>query len=642
MAGLIVREDVDAVRDRSRLEDIVGQHVTLRNAGVGALKGLCPFHDEKTPSFHVRPQLGRWHCFGCNEGGDAISFVQKLDGLSFTEAVEYLATGLGIQLRYEDGDGPTQRVDVGLRQRILDANRNAAKYFVEMLRSANGKPAQDFLTERGFDAAAVASFGIGFAPLGWHGLVTYLNKLGFKNEELLAAGLVSQSERGLYDRFRGRVIWPIKDVTGEYIGFGARKLFEDDNGPKYLNTPETAVYKKSQVLYGLDAAKKEIARNKQIVIVEGYTDVMAAHLAGIKTAVATCGTAFGHDHVRIARRMLGQGGSNDGVMLADGKSLGGEVIFTFDGDAAGKKAALKAFSEDQNFSAQTYVAISPQNMDPCELWQKHGPQALQDLISSRRPLFEFVLRTILNEFDLNTVEGRINALQRSAQVVYGIKDTTLRSEYVRVLAGWLGLEVAVVQSEVRKSQSQGAARRNRGPIGEQLPPGASQAVSSQRRGGANNVGRGFVQLQELVLQGSLQAPDKVLQDVFDSISSEVFSDPAFRRVHELMIEVGGVKVGAGAQKKWLADIYDLADEQIKPVIDALTLKALPHDNTETLGAFLQGVLLSFLEKCIGREIQQRKGALQRLDQALDADAYHLAFTELIELEAQRRELLNLL
>lgn len=638
MAGLIVREDVDAVRDRSRIEDIVGQYVTLRNAGVGALKGLCPFHDEKTPSFHVRPQLGRWHCFGCNEGGDVISFVQKIDSLSFAEAVEYLATGAGIQLRYEDGDGPTQRVDVGLRQRILDANRNAAKYFVEMLRSASGKPAQDFLTERGFDSAAVASFGIGFAPLGWHGLITYLNKLGFKNEELLAAGLVSQSERGLYDRFRGRVIWPIRDVTGEYIGFGARKLFDEDNGPKYLNTPETAVYKKSQVLYGLDTAKKEIARNKQIVIVEGYTDVMAAHLAGVKTAVATCGTAFGHDHVRIARRMLGQGGSSDGVMLADGKSLGGEVIFTFDGDAAGKKAALKAFSEDQNFSAQTYVAISPQNMDPCELWQKHGPQALQELISSRRPLFEFVLRTILNEFDLNTVEGRINALQRSAQVVYGIKDTTLRNEYVRVLAGWLGLEVAVVQNEVRKTQSRGTGRQGAGP----LAPQGLNAGASERGGGAHSTSRGFVQLQELVLQGALQAPDKVLQDVFDSISSEVFSNPAFRRVHELMIEVGGVKVGAGAQKKWLADIYELADEQTKTIIDALILKALPHDNTETLGAFLQGVLLSFLEKCIGFEIQQRKGALQRLDQTLDADAYHLAFTELIELEAQRRELLDLL
>ena len=638
MAGLIVREDVDAVRDRSRIEDIVGQYVTLRNAGVGALKGLCPFHDEKTPSFHVRPQLGRWHCFGCNEGGDVISFVQKMDSLSFAEAVEYLATGAGIQLRYEDGDGPTQRVDVGLRQRILDANRNAAKYFVEMLRSASGKPAQDFLAERGFDSAAVASFGIGFAPLGWHGLITYLNKLGFKNEELLAAGLVSQSERGLYDRFRGRVIWPIRDVTGEYIGFGARKLFDEDNGPKYLNTPETAVYKKSQVLYGLDAAKKEIARNKQIVIVEGYTDVMAAHLAGVKTAVATCGTAFGHDHVRIARRMLGQGGSSDGVMLADGKSLGGEVIFTFDGDAAGKKAALKAFSEDQNFSAQTYVAISPQNMDPCELWQKHGPQALQELISSRRPLFEFVLRTILNEFDLNTVEGRINALQRSAQVVYGIKDTTLRNEYVRVLAGWLGLEVAVVQNEVRKTQSRGTGRQSAGP----LAPQGLNAGASERGGDAHSTSRGFVQLQELVLQGALQAPDKVLQDVFDSISSEVFSNPAFRRVHELMIEVGGVKVGAGAQKKWLADIYELADEQTKTIIDALILKALPHDNTETLGAFLQGVLLSFLEKCIGFEIQQRKGALQRLDQTLDADAYHLAFTELIELEAQRRELLDLL
>ncbi len=364
MAGLIKREDVETVRARARIDEIVGEHVALRPAGVDSLKGLCPFHDERTPSFHVRPQIGRWHCFGCNEGGDVISFVQKLDGLGFTEAVEYLAARTGVQLRYEEGSGPRRGVDAGSRQRLLDAHRVAAQFYAEQLTSPEGAVAREFLAERSFDRGAAEQFGVGFAPTGWDALLRHLRGRGFTEGELTASGLVSQGQRGIYDRFRGRLIWPIRDVTGETIGFGARRLFEDDQGPKYLNTPETALYKKSQVLYGIDLARREIAKHRQIVVVEGYTDVMAAHLSGVTTAVATCGTAFGEDHVRVVRRMLGDTSARAGVQLSSGASLGGEVIFTFDGDAAGQKAALRAFGEDQRFFAQTFVAIEAQGLDP--------------------------------------------------------------------------------------------------------------------------------------------------------------------------------------------------------------------------------------------------------------------------------------
>lgn len=292
--GLIRRSDVDLVRERARLDEVVSEHVTLRTAGIGSMKGLCPFHDEKTPSFNIRPQLGHWHCFGCGEGGDVISFVQKINHLSFVEAVEMLAGRYGVQLQYEDaGQGRGNRPDFGTRRRLLDAHAIAEEYYREQLGTPAAEVGRRFLTERGFDQDAAAHFGVGFAPEGWDSLTGVLRSRGFTEAELTASGLVSQGQRGVYDRFRGRLVWPIRDITGNTIGFGARRLLDSDQGPKYLNTPETAIYHKSSVLYGLDIARKAISSQHRVVVVEGYTDVMAAHLAGVTTAVASCGTAFG-------------------------------------------------------------------------------------------------------------------------------------------------------------------------------------------------------------------------------------------------------------------------------------------------------------------------------------------------------------
>ena len=308
MAGLIKREDIEAVRDRAKIEDVVGEHVTLKSGGVGSMKGLCPFHDEKTPSFHVRPQLGLWHCFGCGEGGDVISFVQKINSLSFTEAVEYLAGRVGVQLHYEEGSGKVRHgVEPGTRQRLLDANRLAQEWFTQQLATPAAQAARDFLTGRGFDRRAAAHFGCGYAPAGWDNLANHLRSNGYTERELVESGLCSQGGQNgarVYDRFRDRLIWPIRDVTGATVGFGARRLSEEDKGPKYLNTPETAIYHKAQVLYGLDLAKKEIARSSSIVVVEGYTDVMAAHLSGVTTAVATCGTVIACGAVVVPLTLL--------------------------------------------------------------------------------------------------------------------------------------------------------------------------------------------------------------------------------------------------------------------------------------------------------------------------------------------------
>ncbi|HPM52811.1 MAG TPA: DNA primase, partial [Rhodoglobus sp.] len=430
MAGLIKRSDIDEVRSRTNLADIVGDYVSLKSAGVGSMKGLCPFHEERSPSFHVRPQVGFYHCFGCGEGGDVFTFLQKMDHVSFSEAVERMAARIGYELHYEDGGAAT---DHGVRARILAANQAAAEFYVAQLTTDEAEPARRFLGERGFDSSAAQRFGLGFAPRGG-ALGRSLAALGYTEEELISAGLLGRGDRGdVYDRFRGRLIWPIRDATGATLGFGARKLLDDDGGPKYLNTPETVVYHKSQVLYGLDLAKRDIARGRQVVVVEGYTDVMACHLAGVTTAVATCGTAFGVDHIKLVRRMIGD------VDNADTTGTG-EVIFTFDPDEAGQKAASRAFAEEHRFAAQTFVAVAPDGLDPCDLRLNRGDDAVRRLVKTRRPLFEFKIRRELAAHDLETVEGRVAALRAAAPVVASIRDQALSVGYVRNLAGWLGMD----------------------------------------------------------------------------------------------------------------------------------------------------------------------------------------------------------
>lgn len=635
---MIEREDVDKVRERTRIEEIVGEHVALRSAGVGSLKGLCPFHDERTPSFHVRPHVGRWHCFGCGEGGDVISFIMKLDGLGFAEAVEYLAGRAGITLRYVDGGGQRRGDEPGKRQRLLEANRVAAEFYAEQLLTPAAAAGREFLAQRSFDRDAAQLFGVGFAPSGWDGLLRHLRGRGFTEPELVASGLVSQGQRGVYDRFRGRLIWPIRDVTGETIGFGARKLFEEDQGPKYLNTPETAVYQKSKVLYGIDLARRSIAKERQIVVVEGYTDVMAAHLSGVTTAVATCGTAFGSEHVRVVRRMMGDGSAGAGVQLASGVSTGGEVIFTFDGDAAGQKAALRAFGEDQKFSAQTFVAVSPDGLDPCDLRLQRGPHAIVDLVRGRVPLFEFVLRTAVEQHDLNTAEGRVAALRQSVPIVAQIRDIALRGEYARTLAGMIGIDHAQVDAALAAASR--AAGRSGAPR-TQGGPAPSGVISHGRAGGPSRASDPVVRLEREVLEAVLQHPDLVPIDLFDAMDSGAFTIPVARSVHDAIRAAGGV----GAVKEltpaqWLDRVSEAAPEAVRATIDELAVTPLPADRAETVEGYVRGVVTSLVDMLYARHIAQVRSQLKRLDAEHEQDTakQQEILAQLAELERRRRAL----
>ncbi|MCT1366572.1 DNA primase [uncultured Kocuria sp.] len=622
MAGLIRREDIDEVRSRSDIREIVEGFVTLKSAGIGSYKGLCPFHDERTPSFHVRPQMGTYHCFGCGESGDVIAFLMAMEHTSFAETVERLAARIGYELHYEQGSGPT-REEKGRRQRLIDAHKIAQEFFERHLYTRQAQVAQAFLGGRGFDGEAAKKFGVGFAPQGWSNLLKHLRDQGFSDEELKATGMFSEGQRGLYDRFRGRLIWPIRNITGETIGFGARKLFDDDQGPKYLNTPETQLYKKSQVLYGIDLAKRKIAQGKQIMVVEGYTDVMAAHLAGIETAVATCGTSFGTEHIKIVRRLLGDDGS------------GGEVIFTFDGDEAGQKAALHAFQEDQRFTAQTYVCVAPDGMDPCDLRLKRGDRAVRDLLEDKRPLFEFAIRVTLRDFDLDSIEGRYRAMKAVAPMVASIRDSVLRHGYQREVSRWIGVDLQeldqAVQAEARKPSERRrdeveavAAASDQGPVGApqiEVPDYRDPAARRERQ----------------ALEVLIQVPELVEQSQWDALGS---IRVRFRVHYELL---RGILAAAGEMTPtsgtgWINAIRGHAHEATHGLLAELTVAPLPASSQRQLEAYAVSILNSLLQQELSARQRDKVRELERVDAVTEAERFRSIQREIADLEYKRRQL----
>ncbi|MCY7396493.1 MAG: DNA primase, partial [Nocardioides sp.] len=461
MAGRIKEQSIAEVREKARIDEVVSSYVTLRNAGGGSQKGLCPFHDEKSPSFNVNPSRGFYHCFGCQQGGDVINFVMEVDGLTFAETVERLADTFGVQLQYDDSDVREDRPRGPQRGKLIEAHKVAQEFYAEQLLTPDAQVARQFLIDRGFDQTAAETFGLGFAPRDGEALFRHLRARGFSQDEVVVGGLVAVG-RSPYDRFRGRLLWPIREANGDTIGFGARRIFDDDRSDaKYLNTSETPIYKKSQVLYGIDLARREMSRSSQAVVVEGYTDVMACHLAGVGTAVATCGTAFGDDHGRVLRRFM-----------ADHDEFRGEVIFAFDGDAPGQAAALKTFKGDQNFVSQTYVAVEPHGLDPCDLRIKEGDAAVRELVARRVPLYRFVLTNVVSKYDLDRADGRVGAVREAAALVTSSRDASVvESSYARELASLTGMDPVDVQTEVRRASSRRTPGRGQAAPAPERPAG---------------------------------------------------------------------------------------------------------------------------------------------------------------------------
>ncbi|MFF4757214.1 DNA primase [Streptomyces sp. NPDC001292] len=602
MAGRINDEDVKAVRDAVPIDGVVSEYLQLRNAGGGNLKGLCPFHDEKSPSFQVSPSKGLFHCFGCQEGGDTITFVMKIDHLSFSEAVERLAAQAGITLRYEEG-GYNPAHQRGERIRLVEAHKLAAEWYAEQLAtSAEAETGRLFLAERGFDQGAAVHFGVGYSPQGWDHLTRFLRGKGFTDKELILSGLSQEGRRGPIDRFRGRLMWPIRDIGGDVVGFGARKLYEADNGPKYLNTPETAIYKKSQVLYGIDLAKKEIAKTSRAVVVEGYTDVMACHLAGVPTAIATCGTAFGGDHIKILRRLLMDNGS-------------ARVIFTFDGDAAGQKAALRAFEDDQKFAAETYIAIAPDGMDPCDLRLAKGDEAVADLVEPRTPLFEFALRQIVARYDLDTPAGRAAALDEAAPVVARIKNSGAQHEVAVQLAGLLGiLDTQFVVKRVAQLARWARERGGRGPAPDQPQRGPQQQYAPMRpapRGPALNLRNPVFATERELLKLALQRPEMV-SPAFDAYGVDEFTAPPYEAVRQAILDAGGAEYGVGDPQEYLARVREAApDDTVRAMVTELAVEAILL-RREVDEAYAGAQLVTVRRRAVERRIRDLQSTVARL------------------------------
>jgi DNA primase len=624
VGGRINDEDIAAVRDRARIEEVVGSYVTLRSSG-GTMKGLCPFHDEKTPSFQVTPSRGYWYCFGaCAEGGDVIDFMRKIDNLSFVEAVERLADRVGIQLRYTDDAGP--RTEPGARTRLAEALRLAAEFFAEHLSSPDAVAARQFLSERGFDREAAERFQVGFAPRDGRALIQHLRGRGFSDVELVSAGLARESG---WDFFQGRAMWPIRDSGRQVLGFGARRLFDDDRMPaKYINTPETLLYKKSHALYGLELARTAISKKSQAVVVEGYTDVMAAHLSGVDTAVASCGTAFGDDHARLLRRLMG---NHD--------AFHGEVIFTFDGDEAGQAAALKVFAGDQNFVTQTYVAIEPTGLDPCDLRLQRGEAAVRELVARRIPLYRFVMSNLLKQHDLDRADGRLAALRSAAPLVASIRDNALVAGYARELAGMLGMDIDEVRAELMRAAVRSGRRAAIGrpttagthPVAEPddrpalplLPSPNDRLLVTER------------QTAKLLIQNPNLFPD-----AWDGLTTADFTHPAyaavFTAVEKAWVELGGT--GVTPDTEWVHRVSEACEaDEIRSLVASLAVERLPvHGDVTVRYLIANSAALQLLT--VMRTIAALKSKLQRTNPVEEQHKYNQMFSELVVLEARRKAL----
>jgi DNA primase len=623
VAGRIPDRDIAAIREKIRIEDVVADYVQLRRAGADSLKGLCPFHDEKSPSFHVRPNHGHFHCFGCGEGGDVYAFIQKIEHVSFVEAVELLADRVGYTVTYTGSTTTNVQRDRGSRSRLLAANAAAQEFYAAALQSEEAAPARQYLLDRNFDTQAAAHFGCGFAPSGWDSLTKHLLRKGFEFKELEAAGLSREGRRGPMDRFHRRLLWPIRASSSEVIGFGARRIFDDDTmEAKYINTPETVLYKKSSVLFGLDLAKRDIAKAHQAVVVEGYTDVMSMHLAGVTTAVASCGTAFGDEHLSMLRRLM-----------MDDNFFRGELIYVFDGDAAGQQAAMKAFDSDQNVAGKSFVAVAADGMDPCDLRIKHGDGALRDLVARRVPMLEFAIRGLLpdnKELDDNP-QARVDGLRRAVPMVARIRDVALRDEYARRLAGWVGWEdVAQVVNRVREVAT--GKPHNGERTARRRPP--AEAAAQVRPDPADPT----LWPQREALKSALQYP-AVAGPVFDSLTVESFTHPGYAAVRAAIEGAGGTAAAlAGAQ--WIEAVREqTASPAAANLVNELGVEAINVDD-EKLPRYIGGVLARLQEVWVGRQIAEVKSKLQRMSPVEQGDEYHALFGDLVAMEAYRRSLLE--
>lgn len=582
----IRQEDVEAVRERTDIVKLVQQYVALKKAG-RSFSGLCPFHTEKTPSFTVSPEKGMYYCFGCGKGGDAFGFVRELESLTFPEAVERLARPAGVTLRYE-GVGREDGRKASRRQALHRANARAADLYHGML--VEGREAQEarrYLRSRGISKESVETFGIGYAP-GYPDFLLRRLAKDLSPEILVEAGVaMKDAAGGIRDRFRARVTFPVRDLSGQAVGFGARLLGGD--GPKYLNSPETPVYRKGEMLYNLDRAKAAISSEGTAYVVEGYTDVIALHQGGIGVAVATCGTALTEGHFRLLSRFL----------------RGGSMVLAFDSDEAGARAAERAYGLFEGFPLDVRVLILPQGLDPADFVAERGPEAFREHAAEAVPLVEYMLRRALRGAHLSEPEGRARAVQTGMPLLVGLEDPVRRDQYAGMLADLTGTSASSVLLELERAAPSGGER-----------PSARRAEQPARTPSR--------ELEKEALKLLAQYPD-ACREALPTITAEHFETERFRRAFALLRD------GAGAT----ASLLERAGEEgLGELVAQLSLEPLTGEPT---GEYPMRVFSRLQELYLGRRIATMKKQLERLNPTKDPHAYDSLFEELIALEGERRK-----
>ena len=596
MAGRIRQDDVEQVRERTDIVNLVGQYLTLKKAGHDSVTGLCPFHTEKTGSFSVSPAKQVFYCFGCGEHGDAIGFLMKVESLSFPEAVERLARDAGIQLRYES-ESPADRRAASRRQALNKANAEAARLFHEMLvEGREGRDAREYLASRGIDRSAAEEFEIGYAPMYSDFLLRRM-AANVSPELLVEAGLAVRAD-SIRDRFRGRIVFPIQDLSGQHVAFGGRLLVAAEGQPKYLNTNETPVYRKGKVLYNLNRARADMTRSGRAFVVEGYTDVIALARAGVPTAVATCGTALGEDHFQLLSRFAT------------------EVVLTFDADEAGARAAERAFAFHEKFAVRTRVLVLPDGLDPADFVQQRGAEAFQALAAQAMPLVEFMIERAIKGFDLSSVEGRASAVRAGLPIVAGLDDEVRRQEYAGLLADLAGVSASSVFTELERlprgaaTKDEPPRRRHEGSTEPAVaPPGPGRLRTPQQR----------VEWEMLQLLAQSEA---AFEAVAGELSDDHFDRAGHRKLFQMLVEA------KGDVRSLLAAEEEGDDPKLAMQIAALATEPL---DVAPIAENARRVLARLEEFRLKRLIDALRRDLQRVNPVTDAARYDEMFGEMARL-----------
>ena len=578
---MYTRADIDRVRDRTDLVELAQEITKIKRSGRSVM-AVCPFHSEKTPSLSIDPARGLYHCFGCGKSGDVFRWVQETQGLDFTEAVELLARRAGVTITPEKG--ASRRRD--RREALVAATEAAVAFYTDTLKTGpDAGAARAYVRSRGYDGDIVDRFRLGYSPSDWDRLVAHLRDLGVRDDVMVAAGLASRTRKGgIVDRFRGRLMFPIFDLRGDAVGFGARLL--EGDGPKYLNSPETAIYHKSRLLYGLNWAKSEIVRSGASVVVEGYTDVIAFHLAGMPVAVATCGTALGVEHLDLLRRFSER------------------VVLAFDADEAGTGAALRGFEKSVPGDLDLRVAALPEGRDPADVVADGDVDILVKAIDGSMPLLRFRIERELERFDLSEAEGRGRAVRAAAALISLHPDAVVRHEYAVVVARRTGVELAVVEAAVR-----GAGR----PAPEQGPP----VVTDEPLSGVAKAEREVLRL--------LLANDPEIRAA--ELSADMFTRADHRRAYEMIAPaLAGLRPGEAPD---LGSLIGADGSPLGAMLRSLALDRRPLPEAAP-------VMNRLKEGALQRRIDELRVELDGLDPS--DERYSDTFARLIALERQRREL----